>query len=269
MISDVETPKTDPKLVVFSVISPQDELIKVKVSKSLPLYSFKPSVGWDNQFPVVNNATVTISDGINNYNLSYDEDIEVYIIDSASLKIIPGRSYNLKVKTPDGFNAESSCTVPVETPAAIQITGIDYIHKYGEKFCNVNLQLPDLPGNGQFYRISLMGQRYEEYAQIYSYYHVGLTRGDEVFSDKNREGTNFTFRTGEIYLSMEGPDLFYASVYVTDEAYYNYHYSLMTFEDENPFSEPTPIFSNIKGGLGVFAAVNGRMDTFDISEKNP
>lgn len=269
MISDVETPKTDPKLVVFSVISPQDELIKVKVSKSLPLYSFTPDVGWIKQFPVVNNATVTISDGINNYDLSYDEDIEEYIIDTASLKIIRGRSYYLKVKTPDGFNAESSCTVPVETPPAIGITGIDYIQKFGEKFCNVNLQLPDLPGNGQFYRISLMGQRYEEYAQIYYYYPVWLTRGEEVFSDKNREGNIFTFRTAEIYLNMEGPDPFFARVYVTDEAYYNYHYSLMTFQDDNPFSEPTPIYSNIRGGLGVFAAVNGRMDTFDISEKNP
>jgi hypothetical protein len=41
----------------------------------------------------------------------------------------------------------------------------------------------------------------------------------------------------------------------TCKPYYQYHKSLENYNDgENPFAEPTPIYSNIEGGLGVFAA---------------
>ena len=42
----------------------------------------------------------------------------------------------------------------------------------------------------------------------------------------------------------------------TDEAYFRYHGSLRRQDDidGNPFAEPAPLYGNVTGGLGVFAA---------------
>jgi len=51
---------------------------------------------------------------------------------------------------------------------------------------------------------------------------------------------------------------------LTDIHYYNYHRSVFNFDGENPFSEPSPVYSNIEGGLGVFAAFNGSTIEVDL-----
>jgi hypothetical protein len=38
--------------------------------------------------------------------------------------------------------------------------------------------------------------------------------------------------------------------------YYNFHNSLYTNQGGDPFSEPTLMYTNVEGGLGVFAAAN-------------
>jgi Domain of unknown function (DUF4249) len=45
----------------------------------------------------------------------------------------------------------------------------------------------------------------------------------------------------------------------TSKELYDYQLSLRKFNatSNNPFSEPTPVFTNIKNGLGIFAAYNG------------
>lgn len=40
-----------------------------------------------------------------------------------------------------------------------------------------------------------------------------------------------------------------------EKSYYQYHKSLDDYNDSgNPFSEATPVYSNINGGLGVFTS---------------
>jgi hypothetical protein len=44
-------------------------------------------------------------------------------------------------------------------------------------------------------------------------------------------------------------------LYNTEESYYRYHTSLDNYNDgENPFTEVTPVYSNVTGGLGVFTS---------------
>jgi hypothetical protein len=41
----------------------------------------------------------------------------------------------------------------------------------------------------------------------------------------------------------------------TDKSYYDYHRSLGNYDSgDDPFTEPSPVFSNVNGGLGIFAA---------------
>jgi hypothetical protein len=49
-----------------------------------------------------------------------------------------------------------------------------------------------------------------------------------------------------------------ASLLHTDRHYYQYHLSVRgaSRSQDNPFAEPTLIYSNVTGGLGIFAAYN-------------
>lgn len=44
----------------------------------------------------------------------------------------------------------------------------------------------------------------------------------------------------------------------TDEHYFLYHRSVRnaSYSQDNPFAEPVLVYTNVEGGLGVFAAYN-------------
>ena len=261
MISEVEVPSSEPKLVVTGFLSPDDDTIHIVVSKSRPLNV--PYQGWDYSFPVVNNARVTLSDGISTIVLPFNTPTGNYVTPSASMPVVAGNTYSLLVTTPDGYRATSSCTVPVETAPEVEITGIDSTNEYSYWSRNVSLRFRDLPGAGHFYRITAGTFYQDEYNYQSSFIETGFDRGEPYVSDKNKDGEYFLYRTWDID-SYSVADTLYVSMLITDEGYYNYHRSVNTFGGDNPFAEPTPVFSNIDGGLGIFAAVNGKITAFPL-----
>ena len=53
------------------------------------------------------------------------------------------------------------------------------------------------------------------------------------------------------------PDSVFMKIYLlnTEKSYYQFHQSLLNYDDGTvPFSETSPLFSNITGGLGIFSA---------------
>lgn len=97
---------------------------------------------------------------------------------------------------------------------------------------------------------------------------------DKLMTNKNLEGTKFS-ETGNIHLgfshavdgfsgskgkAIEKPVVFDMEValFEVEENYYIYHRTLQdnARNEGNPFSEPTPSFTNIKNGLGCFGASN-------------
>lgn len=262
MISDVEVPSSEPKIVVTGFLSPEDDTITIIVRKSRALYV--QSQGWENQFPIVNNATVTLSDGTISITLPYYSQFSSYKIPSSSLPIIPGKSYSLNVSTPEGHLAKSNCTVPEGIVPEVEITSIDS-SQYGPT--KVNLRFRDIPGKGNFYRISAgTVVNYDFYEETF-FEEIGFERGESFISDKNKEDEYFYFKTYEIYQYESDNSILYISLLLTDDNYYNYHRSIYSYEGENPFSEPSPVFTNINGGLGVFAAVNGKIAEFNLKNR--
>lgn len=262
MISDVEVPESDPKLVVTSFLSPADDTLSVSVYKSRPLY--KPASSWDNSFPPVNNATVTISDGNKSVTLPYHPQSGIYKTAAAAMPVNPGTTYYLSVTTPEGFKAESSCTIPRDAVPEVEIVSVDTMMDYGTNTRKVSLRFRDLPGQGNYYRISA-GTYYDFGYESY-FSETGFERGEPFVSDKNKDGEYFTYRTWEIYQNNGEDFRLYVSLLLTDANYFNYHRSANESSDgDNPFAEPTPVYSNIRGGLGVFAGVNGKITVIDLT----
>ena len=262
MLSDVDAPVSDPKLVVTGFLSPNVDTISIMVRKSRPLYV--PSTGYSDPFPFVSNATVTISDGMNSLNIPYNIPNGNYLFRAEDMPVVPGKTYTLIVTTPEGYNATSHCTVPAENAPVVEITSIDTINQGGTIAKKVSLRFRDLPGSGHFYRLSVGAfYKYDYNTEAY-FSEVGLERGLNYVSDKNKDGEYFTFRTTEIYAYNSTNDSLYISLLVTDENYYNYHRSFNSNDGDNPFSEPSPVYSNIEGGLGVFAGINGKITSYHM-----
>lgn len=259
MISDVEAPPTASKLVVSGFISPDNEEIKVMVSMTNAIYVEHPVN--EGQFTYRKDATVLISDGSDTVQLQYDPQSSGYTISQQLMPVVEGRTYYLKVTAPGDYEATSSCTVPDKLPPDLEIERIDTV---GSPIDTVNnpfnqsyiyyFKFRDLPGEGDFYGIYAgMYGEYEFSQEPYYFYDAGFEHGEPFVSDKNKDGEYFTYKTYEVHFNDEASK-FYLVICLGDENYYKYHKALYNREEENPFVEPYPVFSNMKGSLGVFSA---------------
>jgi hypothetical protein len=256
--SDVDVPAEKPKLVVYSYLTAGDDTIRLSVQYSNPIYTVTNY--YAEYYPPVTDATVKISDGSTTINLVYDAFQKKYI--SAEMQVMAGKTYSLEITTPRNERVTSSCTVPASEVPVVEITSVenDPIYIYNKI---INFRLRDIPGKGHYYRV-LIAQifSYPEFPEFPDYvYHVPLETGEEYFSDANKDGEYFIFKTVPLGLGEDEYLTFYTSI--TDENYFNFHKSVLGFQSDNPFSEPTPVYSNIEGGLGVFAA--SKAHTFTLA----
>ena len=256
MISEVDAPATEPKLVVYSVLSPQSDVIKVRLNKSRPLYT-RWNYENNNGYLTVNNATVKISDGVTAKTLLFDSADDHYKIDSSEFRIIPGNRYFLEITTPEGDKATAECTIPSGTHPAIELISIDTQTEYGETVYMVNFRFRDTPGSNQNYYVAPAYIFSEEISGTEYIYEIGLSKGDAFFTDKNKDGEYFIFRSSGIHSSVIGSNFeFMVFLSITGDELFHYQKSVTGFQGDNPFQEPVPIYSNIKGGLGVFSGEN-------------
>ncbi|MGV3502945.1 MAG: DUF4249 domain-containing protein [Adhaeribacter sp.] len=254
---------TTPDLVVTSFISPQDTALEVHVTKSRPVVGqvITPDAA------LVTNATVRISQGGQSVLLTYHPERRLYRAKASLLPVQAGQTYTLSVTTPDHYAVSGTCTVPLTTG----ITVTDLAHsvrkqswwdgnEYDEHVLTFKWQ--DVPGRENFYHPAAE----REYQDPNPNGQLRLRdamhgEGKVYFSDQNKDGLVFT--ASRSYSILPGqPDPRPADLHlylaVTDRAYYLYHQSLDQHEDTNgnPFAEPVLIYSNVTGGLGVFAAYN-------------
>ncbi len=289
-------PQPVEKLVVHSFISPQDTVLYVKVTASSPVFGVYKGGGFgfsvngkDTVFfkgDAIENAKVLLSSGTNSVSLSYLKKEAVYAIDAKKFKIDAGKTYNLRVEA-NGKVAESSCTIPLDI-IKIKKYSIDSTRNPTEfgrpayKSLNVNFEWEDLKGKTNLYFVkaniyadfliptSTDGKQvnYKKQKQFYQ----AFWNTEDFQNDTSVDGTTFTVRgaidlrtptlnlSGKLYESrlVIGKIPVRMDLLNIDENYYKYHLAIRRnrAEDQNPFVEPTPMYSNMKGGLGCFGASN-------------
>ncbi len=282
-----QLPGAASKLVVQSFIAPQDTLLRVWVSESAPYFT-----GTDYVAGSLSNARVILSDGSRQVRLQYDTSNLHYTVKAQEFPILEGGTYFLTVTEGDR-TAEATTTVP---RAAVPITSYQldtmYTNIYGpysrhDTALIIRYTWKDLPGAPDFYRTSAsvmlqttlfetdeQGELLEHRVSNLSRFHWDNTfsRG-EFQQDTHQDGQEMTTSRGKavfhIVNSVLTPNgIVYAKannrverirleLLRTDENYYRYHQSIERRADsDNPFAEPAPVFSNVTGGLGVFASFN-------------
>jgi hypothetical protein len=234
----VKLPKVDEKLVLSSAISPQDELIKVSVTLSQPIFNTSKT-----QFVNVTNATVVISSDAGAWTLPYNSFQESYTIDTAQLKIKTGATYNLSVSTPDGKFASASTTIPY--PNTTLSCAASQNSTNGNEI-KVHASLQDPANSTDYYKFELQNKSLISYWNFQNAY---------VKDEENPGG--LLKRDLIIQYNASSNDIILASVYTLSPELYNYYERITKINNSGgPFSEPTPMYSNVAGGFGIFGGCN-------------
>lgn len=239
-VDNIDLPENTPKLVVASFNSPTDTVHSLLLSWSRPI--FGDDDPWYENFET--SANVSISDGSTSYQMVYNHNLNTYLVDGNSHLFQEGKSYTLNVKVGD-VAVSSETTVPVKplyqlthtrTSKSTTMFSTSYRHFFDFKIQNAE------PIN--YYRIA-MGKKQFGSLNLMADLYVKGEQGKEIMVDFESYGSEMGIGTIDS-LTFE--------VYHCDKAFYNYHNSLRNYSGENPFAEPTIIYSNVDNGLGVFSS---------------
>ncbi|MES2131227.1 MAG: DUF4249 domain-containing protein [Bacteroidota bacterium] len=256
--ANVKLPDIKSQLVVTSFISPSDTLITVNVSETRPLYT--PSNNSNNG--TVDNAIVYLSDGINSVVVPYNN--FRYSINSSLLPIFAGHTYFLSVATPDGRLVNAETTVPSGPVPVIATSYHEAINNGsengafpGEIYTVLQLNLNDPSGIKNYYRTDIRGFEVNpDTVPVGNMY--GILK-EHLETDEGQDGKTIAIEKG-IYnaFSIDSELKFFEVTLLNcNYPYYAYHKSLMSAVNSGGvdlFSEPSIMYSNINGGLGVFGA---------------
>ena len=291
LVNDVakdRLPSSDQALVVHGFLSPQDTLIRIIVGVSFPVtgqnvigdnYTFRDGSS-------IPGATVTLSDGSKTVNLTQPRITTPtpgspsvgnhYQISSKLFQIVVGQTYTLKVSV-NGQSVESSCTIPKAVKvinAKVDSVAARYSPP-GSKLKDRTFKLfwQDPAGVENFYRVTGFESQFVQTQTGPAKFEYRFQINEISFRDNNRDGDLSSDQQGDGALMASGTGRlfsYYGNTNVVlpnsqlteliliscDKNYYLYHKSLANYQGNNPFSEPSLVPSNIKGGLGCFAGYN-------------
>jgi len=270
--TNVKIPGSEPQLVVYSFISPQDTMIRVMVYRSIP-NTMDPR----NVPPVFENAHVHLAKKGNAFTqLSYDKDLMAFVINAEDFSVEAGNEYILRVETFSGETVEAECYVPgFEVDTVILFEPTQSIDQWGSFRTIIQWEVhPTSSARERYFRTGAFVKGWEVFENqhqipIYAtpFY---LDRGQEYFKQTDDDARIFR-ATNWGFINLSGGtgnfhnnriDSIYAFVLQTDYNYFQFHQSVENyfyFDDDFPFSEAVHIYSNIQGGLGVFGGYNQKI----------
>lgn len=243
--ANVKLPEVKPMPVVFCFISPADTVISVKLSMSQPLFAEQNQ----NIYAPVKDANVTLSSAQGNISLAYDQNKNIYSALTSVYPIIAGQTYKLVVTLNNGNIAEAETTVPGNSVPIIAAS-VQTITTNNNQHLRFKLSFQDDGNQINYYRVAM--------ADIISFVPGDTTFSESgirnTYSDAGNNGAlmevnfeSYSFPT----TSHQGYMIYLLN---TNKDYFLLHQSLRNYQEGNPFAEPSLIYTNIKGGLGVFAA---------------
>lgn len=236
--------------VMYSYICPSDSVIRLKLMYSSPLYS-------SNEIDIlasVPDGDVRISGAQGTAQLIFNRANGYYELPTTTYPVVPGQAYRMTVVTSKGDVAIAETQVPF-TSVPINKVSVQTIPDAYQTSDRIEASFTDEPGTVNYYRLAALR------VYVYSSRTDTLredTRIDPLYSDMNHDGEEASL--SERYYQYSGPGTQYSSeaydifLYNCSQSYYNFYKSVSNYSGDNPFSEPSLIYSNVTGGLGCFGA---------------
>lgn len=248
-VTDVNLPEYKSKLVVSAFLCPSDTASYVFVNSTMKLYgdlSRMESLGTALPEIIISDDTKEVVLDTSRYG---------WKLDPRKMKIEYGKNYQIRVSTDKGYLAEASCTVPERRSFSIEVDTFSTIFN-SFRYLQLGASFNDIPGEENFYRIKV---ELKSHCNSQKWQLQELPVEDHFISDLDQDGNRLkrSIKSGLRYGSFPSCDSVYIvlKLYHTEKSYYLYHKSLDNYQNgDNPFTEPTPVFSNVKGGVGIFTS---------------
>jgi len=261
-------PPFKQKLIITGFISPSD------TASYFDVVSNKKIFGELNTEEPLGPLSGTISDGTATADFIPSGNGLKITCDKMQIK--HGSTYQIKIHSSNGLNAESICTVPGKNDFTIEADTFsirtnynDYNPNHPDEYyrkTEFRVRFDDVPAEENYYRVFGIVRGYFTYvyqSRISKFISIRYVPFDKEFlSDNGLDGKNIILTTNEKYNNYN--DLFSGQcdsmvlkiyLYNTEKSYYLFHKSLADYNDgENPFAESSPVYSNITGGSGIFTS---------------
>ncbi len=248
---DVEIIDNDPKIVVSTHIG-VGEMLKIYVSSSIPLYDTH-----NEQINFIEDALSEISsDNINWKTLDYNFPDKYYSLPLSTFSASEGQTYYIRISANGYKSVKSYCSIPVYSPISVAIAKLDSttdISGMGYNSLGITIKVKDATGQKNYYGIYAYLNDQQMYIENNSLW---------VFSDNLGDGKEFLFNYTSYY--WQHGDNIKVRLYQTSESFYRFHFSYANYVSDNPFSEPSPVYSNIENGLGICSGYTYRDYSFIV-----
>jgi hypothetical protein len=188
-----------------------------------------------------------------------------YYFHIRNFKFKEDHTYHLKVISDLGLEAEASCKVPLKRDFKIKVDTIlrNTLDEYGIKMSTlvIKTSITDFPDETNYYRLLYSYDSYLNGNPVRLDLHLDL--GDLMKNDIGAEGKEIFLRSLELdpqfinspYWTKSDSALLKIYLLSTDKPYYNFHTSLRNYSmGDTPFTEPSFLYSNVQGGVGIFAS---------------
>jgi len=249
---NVTLPEFDHKLVVTSFISPHDSVSYVTVESNERLYgdlSSREPLG---------EIKVTISDG--SKKIALEKGDSFFFFRRTHMAVQEGKKYALEVSAASGLKADAECKVPLSRDLKISAdTSRTYFTNpdgWESSELKIRVFLEDPAGEKNYYRFTA---RQLDYNPFYGSYPIIWDLYNEQklwFTDEGFDGKRIYANSTTCPPFSNDSDSVQVVIYIlnSNKEYFLYHKSLEEYSGgDNPFSEASPVFSNINGGIGIFA----------------
>ncbi len=246
--ANVKMPDTKSLPVVFCYLSPLDTIIKLKLTMSQPLYSEQKI----DIYEPVKDASVFLSSAQGDIMLLYNYKTGYYEKETVNYPIHFGELYRISITLNNGNSAEATTKVP-DNIVPISKASYQIYQENNFPYFRFKINFLDDPSTVNFYRISTVKLQLDSLQQdtIYTETSIKTIVKDNGHNGENLETTFNTFYGDTNNDGIVAHDVFLLNC---NKEYYLFYNSLNNYKNENPFAEPSFIYTNIKGGLGVFAA---------------
>lgn len=263
---EIEKDFSSTKPVLNCYFSPQDSVF-ISLTQSMSPLSYSIE-----KFEILQNAKIELFENSKQLNVTFVFENDFYKAQNFEPK--PKFNYKIKVTTENKEIIEAEDSV-INTVPIINMSYEKYTDEYGYTLYRIFTNFTDPKETTNYYWLNL---NVKEKVNSGVFYNVGtiIYCSDPIlsetnfnrfqyliFSDKQINGLNYNF-TYELFLQYDSTQVI-AKLNSISEDLYNYlkSYKEQTTYQEinNPLEEPTPIFTNIEGGLGIFGAYNSSIDT--------
>lgn len=279
---DIDVPVEDSKIVLHSFLNP-DSTLKVQLTRS----AFVLDETY-NESLILEGASVRVfEDG---KEIGSMQELQQGWYELAGFKPKEGKTYRLDAEKAGFDKITASERILPAVPIAEVSLDTTLISEHGYTYHKVHLSfvIEDQPGENFYvpaafhYIKAKVINPYDNTEHIFEYLSPLHMESSEPFVEMICSGSCFSiindsFIDGKRYqVRMEGSvsdypsewevleERFYVKLYNVSPSYYFYHASLNTNlgSGEDPFSEPTPVFTNVEGGYGLLGSLNASHHEF-------